>query len=375
MNTRRFLSGLRPRRALRADRGFARALRHRLAGAGRYGSHTGRPDRRPARHHRADRQAVALRRMSSTPAHRPTPSERRSSCRSAMASPSPSSEREPRVQKDGSVAWVGEVEETGERALLMLWSNALLSGYFAYKGTIYTVESLGGGVHAFAELDRSKLPGDHPPAAARDSVAPTSNSDEAAALRPAPAEPAVAPFADAHRQALEAKSITIDVMMLYSSNAAKYYIRDPADLLALAIEETNETFRRSGLANIKLRLVHSQGDRVRRQDRRSVHPPLHHGRRARSLQGRQEAARRETRRHRRSHHRQPEGLRTVDPRRPGVGRSVLRRASRLRVDHHVDRARDRPHSGCPARPFHGRKQRAVCLWARLRQRQPNGATS
>ena len=67
------------------------------------------------------------------------------------------------VQKDGSVAWVGEVEETGERALLMLWSNALLSGYFAYKGTIYTVESLGGGVHAFAELNSSKLPGDHPP--------------------------------------------------------------------------------------------------------------------------------------------------------------------------------------------------------------------
>ena len=48
-------------------------------------------------------------------------------------------------------------------------------------------------------------------------------------------------------------------MILYSSNAGKYYIRDPADLLALAIEETNETFRRSGLGNIKLRLVHSQG--------------------------------------------------------------------------------------------------------------------
>jgi hypothetical protein len=163
------------------------------------------------------------------------------------------------VLRDGSVAWIGEVEETGERALLMLWSNALLSGYFAYKGTLYTVESLGGGVHAFAELNSNKLPGDHPPAAARDSVPLPSNPEEAAAPRPAPAEPAVAPFADADRQALEAKSMTIDVMILYSSNAGKYYIRDPADLLALAIEETNETFRRSGLGNIKLRLVHSQG--------------------------------------------------------------------------------------------------------------------
>ena len=162
------------------------------------------------------------------------------------------------VQKDGSVAWRGEVEETGERAVLMLWSNALLTGYFAYKGTIFTVESLGGGVHAFAEMDRRKLPADHPPpAAARDS-APMPNSNASATPPRAPPEPAVAPFADADRQALEAKTITIDLMVLYTGNVAKRYIRDPADLLALAIEETNETFRNSGLGNISLRLVHSQ---------------------------------------------------------------------------------------------------------------------
>ena len=68
----------------------------------------------------------------------------------------------------------------------------------------------------------------------------------------------VAPFADAERQALEAKKITIDLMILYTRNVAKHYIRDPADLLALAVEETNETFRNSGLGNITLRLVHSE---------------------------------------------------------------------------------------------------------------------
>src|SRR5262245_66407342 len=51
------------------------------------------------------------------------------------------------LQPDGSIAWHGEVQETGERALLMLWSNALLTGYFAYNGTIFTIESLGGGVN------------------------------------------------------------------------------------------------------------------------------------------------------------------------------------------------------------------------------------
>lgn len=162
------------------------------------------------------------------------------------------------IRKDGSVSWHGEVAETGERAVLMLWNNALLSGYFAYNGTILTVESLGGGVHAVAEMDRNKVPEAHPsPTPARDSL-PVRATDQPATLRPAPPEPKVAPFTDADRLALEAKSVTIDVMLLYSANVAKRYIRDPADLLALAIEETNETFRNSGIGNVKLRLVHTQ---------------------------------------------------------------------------------------------------------------------
>jgi hypothetical protein len=71
------------------------------------------------------------------------------------------------LQKDGSVVWHGEVPQTGERAMLMLWSNALLTGYFAFNGKIFTVESLGGGVNAFAELDRRRLPADHPEPASR----------------------------------------------------------------------------------------------------------------------------------------------------------------------------------------------------------------
>src|SRR5262245_39439450 len=71
-------------------------------------------------------------------------------------------------------------------------------------------------------------------------------------------EPNVAPFVEADRLALEAKSITIDVTMLYTKNAAEHYVGDPADLLELAIEQANDTFRNSGLGNIKLRLVHTE---------------------------------------------------------------------------------------------------------------------
>jgi hypothetical protein len=160
------------------------------------------------------------------------------------------------VQKDGSVTWSGRVKETGERAVLMLWANTMLTGYVAYQGTIFTLENAGGGVHASSELDRGKLPPDHAPSAAhRDSA----SAADAPKLPPkAPPEPAVEPFPDDVRRALEAKPVTIDVMILYTPSAAKHYIRDPTDLLALAIQEVNETYRNSGIGNVKLRLVHSQ---------------------------------------------------------------------------------------------------------------------
>lgn len=162
------------------------------------------------------------------------------------------------LQKDGSVIWYGEVQETGERALLMLWSNALLTGYFAYKGTIFTVESLGGGVKAMSEMDRRKIPADHPAPRGRVDSTPEAPAPEPARPPPPAPEPKVEPFRDADRIVLEAKAITIDVMLLYSRNVAELYVRRPEDLLALAIEETNQAFKNSGLGNIKLRLVHTQ---------------------------------------------------------------------------------------------------------------------
>jgi hypothetical protein len=157
---------------------------------------------------------------------------------------------------DGSVLWRGEVNETGERAVLMLWNSAALTGYFAYQGTIYTVENLDGEIRAFAEMDRRRPQPDHPaPNSRRDS---TPAADELPPLRVAPPEPAVPAFQETQRRALEAKDITIDVMVLYTSNVAKRYVGSPADLLALSIEEANQTFGNSGLGNIKLRLVHTQ---------------------------------------------------------------------------------------------------------------------
>ena len=154
--------------------------------------------------------------------------------------------------------WNGIVAETGESALLMRWNDGHITGLVGYKGRIYTVAGLGGQLHAMVEVDPRQMPPDH--------ATPKPTADPRADLRPdAPAKsvapaspPAVTPLSDADRQALEAKTIVIDLMILYTKKAASRYLRDPADLLATAVEQTNNTFRNSGVGNISLRLVHTQ---------------------------------------------------------------------------------------------------------------------
>ena len=132
----------------------------------------------------------------------------------------------------------------------MLWQDGHLSGYFGYQGRVYMINYAGGQIHTMTEIDPGKMPPDHPPNP-QDNVGTR-------ALGPPRAEPTVEPFPDAARLALEAKPITIDLMLLYTPNAASHHIGDPAELLALGIEQANETFRNSGLSNIKLRLVHTE---------------------------------------------------------------------------------------------------------------------
>jgi hypothetical protein len=154
--------------------------------------------------------------------------------------------------------WHGIVAETGESALLMRWKDGHITGLVGYKGHIYAVASLGGQLHAMIEMDPRQMPPDHAPF--------TPTADPRADLRPdAPAKmaapaslPAVKPLSDLDREALEAKKIVIDLMILYTRKAASRYVRDPRDLLAIGIEQANEAFRNSGLANVSLRLVHTR---------------------------------------------------------------------------------------------------------------------
>jgi hypothetical protein len=151
------------------------------------------------------------------------------------------------------VSWRGIVEESGESAILMWWKGGRMSGLFAHKGRIYSIVNAGENVYAVVESDPGKMPPDHAPVTSDDARARDEGMAETAAdERPADIEP----LADDARKALEAKQVTIDLMMLYTQRAASRYVHGPRDVLELAIEQANETFRNSGVGNVRLRLVH-----------------------------------------------------------------------------------------------------------------------
>lgn len=163
-------------------------------------------------------------------------------------------ERVNAVTTEKGTTWRGKVSETGESAMLMWWKDGRLSGVFGYKGHIYMIVNMGGDVHAVLETDPTQLPPDHSPSSDR------ADARAGRALIPAsvPPPPDIKPLDEIERKKLEAKDITIDLMLLYTRKPAGRYIRDPADLLELAVEQANETFRNSGIPNVKLRLVHTQ---------------------------------------------------------------------------------------------------------------------
>jgi hypothetical protein len=83
-------------------------------------------------------------------------------------------------------------------------------------------------------------------------------TQEAAARASGMVRPDVPTISLAERRVMAAKEITIDVMILYTSQVASKYLDVETDIVAHSIEEANASFVNSGIGNIKLRLVHSQ---------------------------------------------------------------------------------------------------------------------
>lgn len=154
----------------------------------------------------------------------------------------------------GGTTWHGKVKETGERAMLMWWRSGHVTGVLAYRGHTYSITQANGVLQVATENPRNT-----PSSRAFASPKKTADASPPAKQQgPSSPLPKVKPFADAERLALEAEKVTIDLLIVYTRKAASRYIIGLPQLIALTVEEVNETFRNSGLRNISLRLVHTR---------------------------------------------------------------------------------------------------------------------
>ena len=165
--------------------------------------------------------------------------------------------------KSDMLIWRGRVESTGEPAVFMWWPGVRMAGTVHYRGRIYSIKCIHGVLHAIVEMSEDRMPPEHAPmlkgmraddAALRDD--PLVQQGDASMLRPATAaRPEVVPQpADA---ATLGKDIVINVIVAYTKKAASNYTDIEHELVDLAIEEANQSFRNSNLAQIKLRLVNA----------------------------------------------------------------------------------------------------------------------
>jgi len=197
------------------------------------------------------------------------------------------------IRKDMCV-WRGAVEGTDAPATIMWWPGGKMAGTLEHEGKIYSIRHMGGEMHAVVEMGEDRMPQEHAPMPEgmrqndpnlRDD--PLRNEGDASIMRPkrqqkggelrgkqrqAKAQPrkagaeqkvAVANVTDPSTKKDRAKAgaapkdVVIDVIVAYTRKAASNYADVKRELVGLAIEEANESFRQSGIGHVKLRLVHA----------------------------------------------------------------------------------------------------------------------
>ena len=109
--------------------------------------------------------------------------------------------------------------------------------------------------------------------------------------------------------------IVIDVLVAYTRKAARHYYEIERDVIELAVEEANDSFRLSGIGHVRLEARACVPDRLRRAWC-SFRPPLAHGRQGRRAHGSHpRPARGLPGRRRDPDRRRRQGLRACDPHR------------------------------------------------------------
>jgi len=170
------------------------------------------------------------------------------------------------IQTDFCI-WRGVVETTGAPATIIWWPDGTMTGTIQHQGRIFSIRHMGAQLQAIVELGEERMPPEHAPMTqGRRANDPNLQDDplvrqgDASKLKQStaavsPPDPKAPPPVKAASSPSD--EITIDVIIAYTKKAAANYNDVKRELIDLSIEEANESFRKSGIAKVKLRLVHS----------------------------------------------------------------------------------------------------------------------
>jgi len=172
------------------------------------------------------------------------------------------------------LSWKGRVDGTGAPATLMWWPGAQMVGAIHHEGRIYSIRCMHGVLHGIVEMREDKMPPPHAPMPAdlrgndpslRDD--PLVQQGDASILRSivrgmhvATAKVPGSLDKEAEKRGPQPptpQDVVIDVIVAYTKKVAGNYTDVTRELVELAIEESNESFRASKLGHVKLRLVHA----------------------------------------------------------------------------------------------------------------------
>jgi hypothetical protein len=184
--------------------------------------------------------------------------------------------------------WHGTIVGTDDPVTLLWWPSGRLSGQITYRGRHFVVKNLGDEMHGVIEMSPRKLPPQHAPMGKtllndmRMREDPLVTKGDASMLRkpksggPEPRQEPLRNLQDAVPKSRASATselalvvppvpggkrprepVTIDLLVAYTPRAASHYTDIKRDLIEVAVEEANQSFRNSGIDNVRLRLVHT----------------------------------------------------------------------------------------------------------------------
>jgi len=167
--------------------------------------------------------------------------------------------------------WRGAIEGDGGLVTILWWPDGQMAGTVQHGRNFYSIRPMGERLHAVVEMREDQMPPEHAPLMLVSGDDSLQRPGGTSTLQPVtggmraptpqrlgvPGKPALPSAARGARGATAQAGATIDVIVAYTRKSAGYYGDVKRELVDVAVEEANESFRLSNLGNVKLRVVHA----------------------------------------------------------------------------------------------------------------------